>query len=181
MSNISVKCVGISTTSDDVCEKQFVDLKGGLSECLDKLGYSNAMICYRRKTNMYMDEIHNEKAYPFYRITTGSKAEGTALYFESDIDRFFEVKDVVCLTSDQQIMCPLVVNMVTEGCAPGYTRLKIRSEKVNISLVHKYLDEHKYLVSEKDGLYISNQFTCIFPPNIQMMDINGRRITKLDN
>ena len=122
-----------------------------------------------------MDEIYNGKAYHFYSIRTGSKAEGTALYYESDIDRLYEVKGVVCLDSEQQSSCPIVVNLVRAGCAPGYTRLKLmsKSDADNSMLVQNYL------ASEEGDLYISNDFTAI-DQNRHMIDINGVTITKQD-
>ena len=171
MCDISQKRVRLSAFSDNAHETQFVDLKYGLSECLDKLGYSRAMISYRRNTNSSMDAIYNRKAYPFHSITTGSKAEGTALYFESDIDRMFEVKGVICVDSDESKSCPVVVTLVREGCAPGYTRLKLRSENDQNNVLGKYL------VSEEDGLYISNDFTGT---ELYLTDINGITITKQD-
>ena len=167
MGDLSEK--GVATPSELSYDAH--DLRDNLPECLDKLGYSEVMVYYRRNANKNMDEIYNGKAYPFYSITSGSKGEGTALYYESDIDRLYKVKGVVCLESDQQTACPVVFTMIRNGSAHGYTRLKLKygsCAKID-----------KYIVSEEDSQYISNDFTAI-DPDLQMTDINGVRILKQD-
>ena len=150
-----------------------MELKDGLSECLDKLGYSDTMVSYRRNANKKMDEIYNEKAYPFYTITSGSKAEGTALYYESDIDRLYEVKGVVCCDLNEQTPSSIGFTAARDGCAPGYTRLKLKYGNNTNPVIDKYL------VSDEDGTYITNDFTAI-DPALEMTDINGLRIFKQD-
>ena len=127
------------------------------------------MIKYHRKINENMDEIHNTKHFSVLSITTGGKAEGTALYFESDIDRLYVVKGVAAMEPDVPDSSPTLFYLERSGCSPGYTRLKL----VKISESHEPMTDH--LVEDQDEFYISNEYN-IFNKNAYMIDINGVRI-----
>ena len=88
-------------------------------ECLDKLGYSLKMIQYRRDKNKIMDEIYNSKAFAFRNLTIGAKAQGTALYYESDIDRLYEAKCVTCVQPGTPCSSPTVFHLDRTDCSPG--------------------------------------------------------------
>ncbi|XP_045208434.2 uncharacterized protein LOC123560271 [Mercenaria mercenaria] len=146
---------------------------GRLSECLDLLGYSQEMILYRRETQKKLDEISNSKPYPAIYIATGSKAEGTGLYFESDIDRMYVAKGVTCIQEGFSYSRSNMFLLDKSSSSPGYTRLK---------LVHFYDTNSiisKYLVSEYKATYIANSFSML-PENFHMIDINGVRLSKKD-
>ena len=71
---------------------------------MDNLGYSHQMIKYRQEMYEKYDKIHNgHKVYPDTLVTTGGKGEGTCLYYESDIDLMFIVKDVICTNSTEHV------------------------------------------------------------------------------
>ena len=72
-----------------------------------------------------MDKIYNNKQFAFRNFTTGAKGEGTALYFESDIDRLYEAKGVTCVEQGVPCYSPTVFYLDITGCSPGYTRLKL--------------------------------------------------------
>ncbi|XP_045208793.2 uncharacterized protein LOC123560691 [Mercenaria mercenaria] len=129
------------------------------------------MIHYRRDTNKRLDEIHNSKPFSVNNITTGGKAEGTALYFESDIDRLYAIKGITCVEPGLPCLSPTVLHLDKTGCSPGYTRVK----QVHIGENNSILNKH--LVSEQNEIYVANSFS-IFRENAYMLDINGVRITK---
>lgn len=122
------------------------------------------MIEYRREKNNQMDDIHNG-IFPVNVITSGGKAEGTALYFESDIDRLYAVGGIKCVESSIPCSSPTVFHLDTFNCSPGCTRIKLVHENPNFL--------QNYLKFE-DG-YAMNSF-CIGNPN-PMVDINTVRIT----
>ena len=61
------------------------------------------MVKYRQQMNRKMDQLYNSnKAICNHTIiTTGGKGEGTAKYFESDVDRLSTLEDVVCLNTHE--------------------------------------------------------------------------------
>lgn len=134
-----------------------------LSKCLDLLGYSQQMIEYRREKNKKMDDIQNSK-FPVPVITSGGKAEGTALYFESDIDRLYAVKGITCVESGTHCSSPTVY-LDKYNCSPGYARLRLIHE--NISFIQNHLKlENGYVLNHVSGVF-----------NTHMVDINGVSIT----
>ena len=143
-------------------------------ECLDKLGYSQEMIQYRRDMNKKMDEIYNSKPFAFRNLTTGAKSEGTALYYESDIDRLYEVKDVTCVEHGILCFSPTVFHLDRTGCSPGYTKLKLLT---TYRFFHRAIE--KYLIPESDGVYMSNNYSP-FKQNENYVDINGVSLNKKD-
>ena len=54
--------------------------------------------------NKRLDEIYNSKPFDVISITTSGKADGSALYFESDIDRLYVVKGTTCVLSDVSLI-----------------------------------------------------------------------------
>ncbi|XP_052064648.1 uncharacterized protein LOC127704568 [Mytilus californianus] len=135
-----------------------------LSKSLDLLGYSQEMINFRREKNKQMDDIQN-KVYPIPVITSGGKAEGTALYFESDIDRLYFVGGIKCVESGSPCSSPTVFHLDKYNCSPGYARLKLGHEN------HSFVQNHLKL----ENGYVKNHLYDVF--NNQMVDINGFRIT----
>ena len=144
--------------------------------CLNILGYSQEMIKYRQVMNRRMDEIFNKKRFAVNTITSGGKAEGTALYYESDIDRLYEVKDVACVEPGVLCSTGTVFHLDRTSCSPGYTRLKLASTSED----HYRLIE-KYLVMETDDTktYISNSVSPLLW-DLRYIDINGDRLHSRD-
>ena len=154
----------LSANERDTCEV--------LSDCLDNLGYSQEMIKYRRDINKTMDEIYNKKSFPERNITTGGKAEGTSLYFESDIDRLYEVKGVTCVEAGQSCPAGTVFHLERSGCAPGYTKLKLVR-------TYGFRAIKSYLLTHNDDIYVANTY-CPWDQNAIFVDINGVKIYKKD-
>ncbi|XP_052064644.1 uncharacterized protein LOC127704565 [Mytilus californianus] len=141
-----------------------------LSKCLDLLGYNQEMIDFRREKNTQLDDIHNI-TYPIPVITSGGKAEGTALYFESDIDRLFILKGMTCVNPSLSCSSHTVFHIDRLNCSPGYARLKI--VQANSSLEQNQL--------KLENGYVMNDFSIGNPNTTDpMFDVNGTIITKQD-
>ncbi|VDI32292.1 Hypothetical predicted protein [Mytilus galloprovincialis] len=125
------------------------------------------MINFRREKNRQLDEIHNN-IFPTPVVTSGGKAEGTALYFESDIDRLYVAKGITCVEPNVQCSSPTIFHLDRYNCSPGYARLKLIQE--NSSFVRNQL--------KLENGYVMNDFS-IGNPNT-MVDINGTIIIKQD-
>lgn len=126
---------------------------------------------YRRDKNKHLDDIHNSKGFSVINVTAGGKGEGIALYFESDIDRLYVLKGIVCVdySNPHSNTSPIVFQLNRMNCSPGYTRLKlIRETKSHV---------RQYIVLESGAEYISNNY-CILKPDHVMIDINGLQINK---
>lgn len=101
-----------------------------VSTVMDRMGYNEKIIRYRQETYRTLDKLSNEnnRDGPCTRFTTGGKAEGTARYFESDIDHMHIVKDVICtdvpkyFESKNHITLFKIENRDTP---PGYVKLKL--------------------------------------------------------
>ncbi|KAL4227938.1 hypothetical protein ACF0H5_013377 [Mactra antiquata] len=100
-----------------------------VSNALDGIGYSIEMIKYRQRLFIENDSCVNKfKTQPDERVTTGGKAEGTTMYYESDTDYMFVVKDTVCtddMRSFESFKYITLIQTESKGCSPGYTRLKL--------------------------------------------------------
>lgn len=100
------------------------------SRALDGLGHSINMIKHRQR--MYTENdisCTRFETQPDERITTGGKVEGTTMYFESDTDYMFVVKDIVCaedLSIFEGFKHMTFLEVDSTGCNPGYTKLKLK-------------------------------------------------------
>jgi hypothetical protein len=111
----------------------------------------------------------------YTHFTTGSKAEGIAKYYGSDLDRLFIQNDVKCLEEGMTDSKSIVFNMDKFKCSPGYTRL-ILSKSNN----HVTPEEISICLIEENGQkYISNNLTrsfveiSKFGKNALKVDLNG--------
>ena len=73
------------------------EFSGRLSTALDKMGYSMAQICWRRKAYKQKDLVVQDKCPDSAVYTVGSKGEGVSKYFESDHDVLYVKKTAVCV------------------------------------------------------------------------------------
>jgi hypothetical protein len=146
-----------------------------LSRCLDIIGYRMDLIRCRRDMYSALDRQLNMKWKEYTQLTAGSKAEGIAKYYESDVDRLFIYKNVNCFENGISNSNSVVFHMDQVGCSPGYTRLILS----NLSKGKLSSEVSNCLVFDNGHTYISNKFNESFVAfseygrNAHKLDVNG--------
>ena len=136
------------------------------------------MIAERRSVNKKLDDLYNtriSKHTNLVVVTVGSKGEGVAKYFESDIDRFYSHTGIICVdkqTAEEQ--CKEDASPMTmfycdfRICSPGYTRLKLL--RLCDGLYKDVVEQS--LQDEVDGKYLRNDFPKTRPES-PLFDVFG--------
>ena len=152
-------------------EYVFKDLRKSsvfISEVLDKVGYNDGIVKHRQVMNETFDQLYNrQEDLPYQRVTTGGNGEGSILYFESDIDLMFVVKNIICVEKPVDLNRypnTTVFEVERQLATPGYAKLKLRqfesetykdfiqASLIETSTADKYISSKIFLekVAEKE-------------------------------
>ncbi|KAH3834247.1 hypothetical protein DPMN_107567 [Dreissena polymorpha] len=124
------------------------------------LGYGSHIRQARRDAYMEWDRLRNARLHAILLITTGSKAEGLTRPYESDMDKLFVVRGVICLesgvNSDILLRETIVFTLNTDMCYHGHCMLHLERHGIMIpQVVHDALcDDGNGHVLLSSALYL---------------------------